>query len=271
MAPKKNNLPPTPVKQKPKTKEAADLTLLKKIVGLPVETPFKRNTGFGCSYMIMLGENNSFPPFLLSCIATLDKNGIHIESFDTLVSGIAPENDYLLNDRRRLMNIYAYEMFFIAEKNPELFNKQTFISLYRLFDYWRDMFPFLHHEFVYLHPFSDLGVVKEKPSIEQLQVVQVKQERPRISFELKHKIEFFELKMKILLEGKIINHYKIIGSFFLQVDQNIYIFSNLRDAALAEWVYNKGGSISIGKEKLPDFTSGILQVLGKCYQVEVVG
>lgn len=60
------------------------------------------------------------------------------------------------------------------------------------------------------------------------------QEIPSIQFQLIDKSVFYQLEMKVLLNGKAIKNFTSITAFFIQQEENIYMLSSQRDAAISE-------------------------------------
>jgi hypothetical protein len=76
--------------------------------------------------------------------------------------------------------------------------------------------------------------------------------------------------MKVLLNGKAIRNFKPITAFFIQPEENIYMLSSQRDAAMSEWMRKSGERITIFKQHFTEFENSFLKLLCQYYSVEIV-
>lgn len=76
--------------------------------------------------------------------------------------------------------------------------------------------------------------------------------------------------MKGFLNRKAIKDFELITAFFIQQQENLYMLSSQRDAAISEWMRKSGERITIFKQHFADFENNILKLLRKYYTVEIV-
>jgi hypothetical protein len=92
-------------------------------------------------------------------------------------------------------------------------------------------------------------------------------EKPSVQFQLIDKGAFYQLEMKVLLNGKDIKKFIPLSAFFIQQEKNIYMLSSQRDAAMSEWMRKSGERITVFKQHFSEFENSFLKQLCKNYPV----
>jgi hypothetical protein len=223
-------------------------------------------------YFIMVSRRKGLLPFLLPCLGKLNKAGDHIKSFGKFLSGIQKEHDALLTEEQRTLNSLCLQIWKLVEKLPnELIHEDMLYNgtddLSRLLDLWHQAFPLLMRQAVYKHFYFQPRQLKGKPSKMYMQKINLKDAAPLIQFKLTDKGIFQQLELLLLINGKEIRNHKIFDTFFIRENDNIYLLSSLRDAAMVEWMEKSEGKITVFKNQFTQFENNFLQPLKKYYEV----
>lgn len=226
-------------------------------------------------YIIMVSRRNNFLPFLIPCLGRLNKAGTAIKGFNKFLSGIEKENDALLTDEQRALNRVCLDMWRHVEKLGDfaIYKEMSDDDRHRLsilFELWQKAIRLLQKQYVFKHPFFHTRYLKRSPSKSWIEDIRICQEIPSIQFQLIEKSAFYQLEMKVLLNGKAIKNFTSITAFFIQQEENIYMLSSQRDAAMSEWMRKSGERITILKQHFTEFENSFLKLLRKYYSVEIV-
>lgn len=185
------------------------------------------------------------------------------------------ENDALLTDEQRVLNRVCLDMWRHVEKLGDIaiYKNMSDDDKYRLsilFELWLKAIHLLQKQYVFKHPFFYTRYLKGKPSTSYIEDIRICQEIPSIQFQLIDKGAFYQLEMKVLLNGKVLKNFEPITAFFIQQEENICMLSSQRDAAMSEWMRKSGERITIFKQHFKEFENSFLKLLGKYYSVEIV-
>lgn len=226
-------------------------------------------------YILMVSSRNNFLPFLIPCLGKLNKSGTAIKGFNKFLSGIEKENDALLTDEQRALNRVCLDMWRQVETLGDIviYKEMSDDNRHRLsilFELWQKAIPLLQKQYVFKHPYFFTRYLKGRPSKSYIEDIRICQEKPSIKFQLIDKGPFYQLEMKVLLNRKAIKNCEPITAFFIQQEENIYILSSQRDAAMSEWMRNQGERITIFKQHFNEFENTFLKLLHKYYSVEIV-
>lgn len=244
------------------------------VLALPAELPVKIETKeTAMCYIIMISRRADFLPFLLPCLGKLNKAGNNIKSFGSYLSGIQKEYDALLTEEQRTLNSICLDMWKQIEKLPHrlihedmLYNETADLS--NVFNLWQKAIPLLQQQHTYTHPYFRKRQLKGKPSLSRMEKINIKKTLPAIQFKLTDKGAFHQLEMNLVVNGKTINNYKTMDTFFIGEGNNAYLLSSIRDAAIAEWMERSGKRITVFKEHFAQFKNSFLQPLEKYYLVK---
>ena len=226
-------------------------------------------------YILMVSRRNNLLPFLMPCLGKLNKAGTAIKGFNKFLSGIEKENDALLTDEQRALNKICLDMWRHVEKLGDItiykgMSDENRHRLSILFELWQKSIHLLQKQYVFKHPFFHTRYLKRSPSKSYIEDIRICQEIPSIQFQLIDKGAFYQLEMKVLLNGKALKNCKPITAFFIQQEENIYMLSSQQDAAMSEWMRKSGERITIFKQHFTEFENSFLKLLRKYYSVEVV-
>ncbi|MBS1668234.1 MAG: hypothetical protein JST58_12725 [Bacteroidetes bacterium] len=234
--------------------------------------PKKQIKDMAMCYIIMVSGRKGLLPFLLPCLGKLNKAGDHIKGFGKFLSGIQKEHDAWLTEEQRTLNSLCLQIWKLVEKLPnELIHEDMLYNgtddLSKLLDLWHQAFPLLMRQPVYKHFYYKPRQLKGRPSKRYMQKINLKDAAPLIQFKLTDKGAFKQLELLPLINGKEIRNHKIFDKFFIYENDNIYLLSSLRDAAMVEWMKKSGGRITIFKNQFTQFENSFLQPLKKYYEL----
>jgi len=244
------------------------------VLALPAQQPAKTELNeTAMSYILMASRRNKFLPFLLPCLGKLNKAGNNIKSFGNFLSGVQKEYDALLTDEQRALNSICLDMWKHVEKLPdELIHEDMSYhetdGLATVFNLWQKAIPLLEQQHSYTHPYFHKRYLKGKPSPSWMKKINMKKAAPTIEFKLTDKGAFYQLEMKPVVNGKTINNYEMIDTFFIGEGNNVYMLSSVRDAAIAEWMEKSENKITIFKKHFARFEKSFLQPIEKYYPVK---
>jgi len=226
-------------------------------------------------YIMMVSRRNNFLPFLIPCLGRLNKAGTAIKGFNKFLSGVEKENEALLTNEQRVLNRVCLDMWRHVEKLGDIaiyknMSEDDKHRLSILFELWLKAIHLLQKQYVFKHPFFYTRYLKGKPSKSYIEDIRICQEIPSIQFQLIDKGAFYQLEMKVLLNGKVLKNFEPIAAFFIQQEENIYMLSSQRDAAMSEWIRKSGERITIFKQHFTKFENSFLKLLRKYYSVEIV-
>lgn len=250
---------------------------LNEIMALPAKMPSQSETPkeVALCYILMVARRDNFLPFLIPCLGKLNKAGTAIKGFNKFLSGIEKENDTLLTDEQRTLNRICLDMWKQAEKLGGIAIYKTMSEenkhrLSLLFGLWQKAIPLLQKQYVFKHPFFFTRYLKGRPWKSYIEDIQIKAETPSLQFQLNDKGSIYQLEMKVLLNDKSIKGIEAIAPFFIQLEENIYLLSSLRDAAIAEWMRRSDNRITIFKQHFTEFENDFLKLIRKYYPVAFV-
>lgn len=250
---------------------------LNAIMALPSKMPSQSETPkeVALCYILMVARRDNFLPFLIPCLGKLNKAGTAIKGFNKFLSGIEKENDTLLTDEQRTLNRICLDMWKLVEKLGDIAIYETLLEenkhrLSILFGLWQKAIPLLQKQYVFKHPFFFTRYLKGRPWKSYIEDIQIKTEIPSLQFQLNDKGLVYQLEMKVLLNDKSIKGIEANAPFFVQQEENIYMISSLRDAAIAEWIRKSGNRITIFKQHFTAFENDFLKSIRKHYPVVVV-
>jgi hypothetical protein len=226
-------------------------------------------------YIMMVSRRNNFLPFLIPCLGRLNKAATAIKGFNKFLSGVEKENEALLTNEQRVLNRVCLDMWRHVEKLGDIaiyknMSEDDKHRLSILFELWLKAIHLLQKQYVFKHPFFYTRYLKGKPSKSYIEDIRICQEIPSIQFQLIDKGAFYQLEMKVLLNGKVLKNFEPIAAFFIQQEENIYMLSSQRDAAMSEWIRKSGERITIFKQHFTEFENSFLKLLRKYYSVEIV-
>lgn len=258
-------------------KEKVAAEELNALMALPAKLPLQNDKPKEVSvcYILMVARRNNMLPFLIPCLGKLNKAGTEIKGFNKFLSGIEKENDALLTDEQRTLNRICLDMWRHVEILGDIaiymdMSDDDKHRLSILFELWQKALLLLQKQYVFKHPFFFTRYLKRKPWKSYIEDIEIKLETPSIQFQLIDKGAFYQLEMKPFLNGKVIRNFELITTFFIQQDEDIYMLSSQRDAAISEWMRKSGGRITIFKQHFTEFENIILKLLRKHYPVEFI-
>lgn len=258
-------------------KEKISAGELDAVMALPAkQSPLnERPKDISICYILMVSRRNNFLPFLIPCLGRLNKAGTAIKGFNKFLSGVEKENDTLLTDEQRALNRVCLDMWRHVEKHGDIkiFESMSDDDRHRLsilFELWQKAISLLQKQYVFKHPFFFTRYLKGRPSKSYIEDIRICQERPSIQFQLIDKGAFYQLEMNVLLNRKAMKNFEPITAFFIQQEENIYMLSSQRDAAMSEWMRKQGNRITIFKQHFSEFESSFLKLLNKYYSVEII-
>ncbi|HEY6082979.1 MAG TPA: hypothetical protein VIU45_05940 [Chitinophagaceae bacterium] len=254
--------------------EGAVITEILKLPGV-APAPCQPASRTALTYILVKGLYQAgCPPFLLPCLGKLNTAGTYAMGFHHFVSGTEKEYDPYLTEEQRTLNGICYEMAKQAEKLPESIEECMITpagpgSLAILFQLWKKAIPLLQQqEFLYKYYLSRKRELRGKPRKRGAWKIKISHNKPGLRFRLTDKGPFYLLEIEVWLEGARLNGYEFTTGFFIEKFQDMYLFSSLRDAAVAEWMEKHGGRITIFKEHFSAFEQDFLQPLREYYPVK---
>jgi hypothetical protein len=246
---------------------------VKQSLQLPILTPpATGQNGLALTYIINFGFRNRIFPNLFPCLGTLNKAGSNIVGFDKFLSGVTKEYEDLHTEEQRILNLLCYDLYRRTEDLPGTIENSLEANrenLIKAFELWKQGFSLLGNQpFVFTHILYLEKDLKGKPAKTRTAAVKVQGDIPSISFLLQQKGGIYKLEMIITLNQKRVKNGKADVPFFLLWDKQIFTWSTLRDAALAERFAKFGGSIIILKEHFTEFNRTVLEPLSEFYKIE---
>jgi uncharacterized membrane protein YqaE (UPF0057 family) len=245
------------------------------VLSLPLSTNTHRSKpkDTALAYLLMDSYGNKYLPFLLPCVGVLNKAGVGLKAFnDFIISTNAPGQN--LTEDQGALNRSCYEMWTTAKAQPN-----SLLAAHAEVDYlpaiifamWEKAIPMLQHQqFIYRYTFYGKRERRSKPSKSRLERINLLPDVPRLHFLLIDKGAFYQLQMKITIEGRNINQYDSQTTFFINNDNNFYLLSSLKDAGIVQWMKQSGGFITVFKEHFEVFEQEYLNPLRKSYQVKTI-
>lgn len=256
-------------------KEALAEYNIEDVLTLPAQSKTETKETTIC-YVLMISRRHDLLPFLIPCLGKFNKAGDKIKVFSNFLSGIQKEYEPSLTEEQKTLNKICYDMYRLVEKLPDqliheemLFNGTEDIS--NVFSLWQKAFKLLLEQHTYIHPFFRKRQLKGKPSPSWMIKRKMQKDVPVIQFQLTDKGAFYQLQMKPVINGKAISKYKLLDTFFISSNKNVYMLSSVRDAAISEWMERSGNRITVFKEHFADFEKNFLMPLEKCYKVKTMG
>lgn len=244
------------------------------VLALPAQLPAKieiKETSM--CYIIMYSRRNDFLPFLLPCIGKLNKAGNNIKNFGNFLSGVQKEYDALLTEEQKELNSICLALYKQVEKLPhELIHENMSYhetdELSNVFNLWQKAIPLLEEQYTYTHPYYQKRYLKRKPWRSYMEKINIRKTVPVIQFRLTDKGAFYQLEMEPVINGRMISDYEMVDTFFIGEEDNVYMLSSVRDAAIAEWMEKSEHRITIFKEHFARFENDFLRPLEKHYLVK---
>lgn len=233
-------------------------------------------SGEGLCYIIAISYRCKKLPALLPCLGKLNNNRTDIKFFNGFLSGIDGKSGNELTNEQKELNSYSFELWKMVEDLPGHLlqtevkedEKQNFETA---FSHWMKLLPLLLKQpYIYAYFLFGVRELKKRPKKTRIQKIKLSALVPVLKFVLLDKGAYYQLHMQVWIQGKEIKSCSTAITFFIQVKENFYVFSSLRDAAIAECIRESGGCITVFKEHFAAFEQEILQPLQQKYPVEIV-
>lgn len=241
----------------------------------PVAYKLAKDKGIALTYMILYSHENKLLPFLLPCIAKLNRAGTAVKVFDNFISSAQKKHAPFLTDEQRTLNRLCYDMWKLVEKLPSSLIDQLAASdteeAEKVFNLWQQAIPILQRQpFLFTYYLYNEKELKGKPARQRIDEAHIDNTVPSLHFQLSDKDAFYQLHMKVSLNGRELTKFDADINFFIRSEVTLYPLPSLQNAAVAEWMRESGGRITIFKEHYREFEQDILKPLGEYYKVKVM-
>ena len=258
-------------------KEKKPLQDLDKILRSSAPLAYKpaKDKGTALTYVILYSHENKLLPFLLPCIAKLNRAGTAVKIFDNFINGTKNKHESILTEEQRTLNMLCYDMWKLVEKLSSSLIDQLAASAMsdaeEVFNLWQQAVPILQRQpFLFTYYLYNEKELKGKPARQRIDEVHIDNAVPSLYFQLTDKDAFYQLHMKVSLNGKELTKFDADIGFFIRNEITLYLLPSLQNAAIAEWMRESGGRITIFKEHFNEFEHDILKPLGEYYKVKVM-
>lgn len=231
------------------------------------------DTNRAMTYMIIFHNSpwQHRPPFLTPCLGVLTKSKDDIKSFDRFLSGTGKNDEHHLTENEKYLNKLCYEMWQNTENtNRSLVGstKDNLSKLKKLFSLWESALPYLSmQEYVFRHPFLRLRNLQGKPKKNYARSINIRRERPQLSFKLSDKGAYYRLDLKVSIANKIVAAFDADLAFFIRSEDKYYLISSLKDIAVLDWMRPMKNNLIIFKEHYQEFQELYLVPLKRNYRV----
>jgi hypothetical protein len=245
------------------------------ILDLPADTStVLPEKNMALTYILMFSHIRwkKTPPFLLPCLGIKNKAGTNLKFFEKFLSGTEKSYQPYLTEGQKSLNDLCFKMWKQAENSNGKFlenEESDREKLKELFSLWeRAILILQQQEYVYRHPFYWARYLKGKPSKSYMHRIVIEKERPKLFFHLADKGNFYQLCLKVDVDGKSISQFNSDFWFFIEYKECYYLLASLRDVGILEWMRGRDNRISILKEHFEEFEEVYLHLLQDHYPVK---
>ena len=220
-------------------------------------------------------------PFLIPYHGLLNKAKTEIKSFTKYLELPEPYGDY--SPEQRLLNSYCqdFEQLRLSEAIPEEErNEQAYIALKERnralgFAYWKELLPLLikqpHLKQINFYRKVDY---QKQPVKQGMYVISYSQEKLQFKLILEEKDSYYVLRCQPYIGDKAYDLYRVYPTrapffFTLKRDPTVqYLFSNLQEAAVINYLKESGFALYILAEDIEEFKSTILKEWAELFVIE---
>lgn len=235
--------------------------------------PLAKNPKTALCYILVEHYQKEVMPALVPCLGKLSKAGNAILGFDHFLSGAHKHYQGWLSEEQKTLNQLCHQIYRQAENLPgTLISPQKPIHPVRattLLNLWRQAVGLLQHQpFVFHYVIYEMQELKGIPRKKRLTKIQVAAQSPRLRFQLSKGETDYTLDLFCQINGKWEVAFYSNLPFFICLDDHYYLLPSLKDAAIAQWMDELGGSLRIAPEDYPHFQTHVLSLLKQLYPVE---
>lgn len=225
-------------------------------------------------YFIIESKRKERLPVLIPCTGQLTKNGDSIKRLDPFFSGTKKENDALLTEDQRVLNLLCFQIWQAAEELPgDIPDQETMLMSAKLcsfFGLWKQAFSFLHcQKWVCRYPVWRQRELRGQPEKKRMKPVRPCTGYPAPAFHLRKGKYFYQLTGTARHpQGRLLHPFDSSLPFFLLQKEKLYFLENLQDAAVVHWMHRQKNKLTVFPEQYPAFEKAVLKWLGKWYEIK---
>ena len=252
-----------------KLHEKKPLERFHKILDLPVadKNQDKDQAATALCYLMMFGRRKGLP-YLIPAEAVLNKDATAVKGFTKYIQTMQPPvpagHEVIFEKCFRQIELVKK-----CEDSIWVSLKNHLDELTELFDTWQQLLPMIKYQpFVFRNWRWIWRMLNKKPRKGDVEAVHISIHNPVIEFELIERKEFYQLHIKISANGKPVSKYETYPRFFIIANNQLYVYSFLRDAAIAELMNAVKGFITIFKENYDEFEQQVLFRLSDAYFIK---
>lgn len=225
-------------------------------------------------YFIIQSARRELLPVLVPCMGTPGKGGSFIKWFDPFFSGTKKEYDQLLTPEQKALNLLCYHLWQAAEAlpgtAPDDGGPEMQEQMDRLFHLWQQAYCALPAQpHVYVYNLWRRRELKGKPERKKTRKIQPCPGQPGLQFRLAQQEDLYQLTASAhTAAGRPLADWDASLPFFIMENDKLYLLASLKQALIANWVYQTGNRVTIFKELYPAFEKEVLQELGTACRIE---
>ena len=193
------------------------------------------------SYSIIHSCKPFHLPFILPYYGTLNKARTEVKSFKDFIRVPEKLPNIPISPIQKLLNSISFEMWQLVHQLPARVLKEpkSLPQIQSLHELWQQALPILSGQtFLYQYYSFRLKFVRQRPIKQYMLPCKIFQVRPIISLQIKEYEDYYNIQLKLTVDGKTIPYKEKDNSFLLWIrrrEEHIYLW-DLKQAALLEWM-----------------------------------